>query len=42
VTLKLLCYNIRFEDLAVEAALADVIKHVAPDLVVFQEAIHPE
>jgi endonuclease/exonuclease/phosphatase family metal-dependent hydrolase len=42
VILKLLSYNIRFGGLGREAALAEVIKRVAPDIVVFQEAIHPE
>ncbi len=41
MTLKLLSYNIRFGGLGREDALADVIKTVAPDLVVFQEATHP-
>ena len=39
--LKLLSYNIRFGGLGREDALIKVIKLVAPDLVVFQEAIHP-
>src|SRR6267142_512061 len=39
---KLLSYNIRFGGRGREAALAEVIRSVAPDLVVFQEAIHPE
>jgi endonuclease/exonuclease/phosphatase family metal-dependent hydrolase len=39
---KLLSYNIRFGGLGREDALAEVIKLAAPDLVVFQEAIHPE
>jgi endonuclease/exonuclease/phosphatase family metal-dependent hydrolase len=42
VILKLLSYNIRFGGLGREDALAATIKHVAPDIVVFQEAIHPE
>jgi len=42
VILKLLSYNIRFGGLGREAALAEVIKRVAPDIIVFQEAIHPE
>jgi len=42
VNLKLLSYNIRFGGLGREAALAEVITQVAPDIVVFQEAIHPE
>jgi exodeoxyribonuclease-3 len=41
VTLKLLSYNIRFGGRGREAQLAEVIKAVAPDLVVFQEATHP-
>jgi exodeoxyribonuclease-3 len=41
VILKLLSYNIRFGGLGREDALAKVIKTVAPDLVVFQEATHP-
>jgi exodeoxyribonuclease-3 len=41
VSLKLLSYNIRFGGLGREQALTQVIRHVAPDLVVFQEAIHP-
>ena len=39
--LKLLSYNIGFGGLGREDALAKVIKTVAPDLVVFQEATHP-
>ncbi len=39
--LKLLSYNIRFGGLGRQDALANVIKVVAPDLVVFQEATHP-
>lgn len=39
--LKLLSYNIRFGGLGRENALADAIKAIAPDLVVFQEATHP-
>ena len=38
---RLLSYNIRFGGLGREQPLADVITQVAPDLVVFQEAIHP-
>jgi endonuclease/exonuclease/phosphatase family metal-dependent hydrolase len=41
VILKLLSYNIRFGGLGRHDALANVIKVVAPDLVVFQEATHP-
>ena len=39
--LKLLSYNIRFGGLGRESRLAEVIKAVSPDLVVFQEAITP-
>lgn len=39
--LKLLSYNIRFGGLKRESHLAEVIKAVAPDLVVFQEATAP-
>lgn len=39
--LKLLSYNIRFGGLGRENALAEAIKAIAPDLVVFQEATHP-
>ena len=39
--MKLLSYNIRFGGRGREARLAEVIKAVAPDLVVFQEAIEP-
>jgi exodeoxyribonuclease-3 len=41
VTLKLLSYNIRFGGREREAQLAEVIKAIAPDLVVFQEATDP-
>jgi exodeoxyribonuclease-3 len=41
VTLKLLSYNIRFGGLGRETALANAIKAVSPDLVVFQEASSP-
>ena len=40
--LKLLSYNIRFGGLGREHSLAEIIKSVVPDLVVFQEATHPE
>ena len=40
--LKLLSYNIRFGGRRREQALAQTISSVNPDLVVFQEAIHPE
>jgi endonuclease/exonuclease/phosphatase family metal-dependent hydrolase len=40
--IKLLSYNIRFGGRGRQAELAEVIRSVAPDLVVFQEAIHPE
>lgn len=39
--MKLLSYNIRFGGRGREARLAEVIKTVAPDLVVFQEATDP-
>ena len=39
--LKLLSYNIRFGGRGRETRLADVIRTVAPDLVVFQEATDP-
>jgi len=42
VNLKLLGYNIRFGGLGRESALAETIKNVSPDLVVFQEATHPD
>jgi exodeoxyribonuclease-3 len=41
VILKLLSYNIRFGGRGREAHLAEVIRRVAPDLVVFQEASDP-
>jgi exodeoxyribonuclease-3 len=41
VTLRLLSYNIRFGGRGREARLAEVIRAVAPDLVVFQEASDP-
>jgi len=41
VTLRLLSYNIRFGGRGREARLAEVIRAVAPDLVVFQEATDP-
>jgi endonuclease/exonuclease/phosphatase family metal-dependent hydrolase len=41
VILKLLSYNIRFGGLRREAQLAEAIKSVSPDLVVFQEATSP-
>jgi endonuclease/exonuclease/phosphatase family metal-dependent hydrolase len=41
VILKLLSYNIRFGGRGRESRLAEVIRAVAPDLVVFQEAIDP-
>lgn len=40
--LKLLSYNIRFGGLKREKELAEVIRGVSPDLVVFQEAIDAE
>lgn len=42
MTLKLLSYNIRFGGVGREPALAETIKAVNPDLVVFQEAIYPD
>ncbi len=39
---KLLSYNIRFGGRGREQQLAEVIRSVAPDIVVFQEAIDPE
>jgi len=42
VNLKLLSYNIRFGGLGREHELAQTIKNVSPDLVVFQEATHPD
>jgi exodeoxyribonuclease-3 len=41
VIVKLLSYNIRFGGRGRERELAEVIRAVAPDLVVFQEAIDP-
>ncbi len=41
MTLRLLSYNIRFGGRGREARLTEVIRRVAPDLVVFQEAIDP-
>jgi endonuclease/exonuclease/phosphatase family metal-dependent hydrolase len=42
VIVKLLSYNIRFGGQKRERELAEVIRAVAPDLVVFQEAIDPD
>jgi endonuclease/exonuclease/phosphatase family metal-dependent hydrolase len=42
VSFKLLSYNIRFGGLGREQALTEVIRQVQPELVVFQEAIHPD
>jgi endonuclease/exonuclease/phosphatase family metal-dependent hydrolase len=42
VIVKLLSYNIRFGGLKRERELAEVIRGVSPDLVVFQEAIDAE
>jgi endonuclease/exonuclease/phosphatase family metal-dependent hydrolase len=42
VIVKLLSYNIRFGGRRRERELAEVIRAVSPDLVVFQEAIDPE
>jgi exodeoxyribonuclease-3 len=41
VNLKLLSYNIRFGGTGRESRLAEVIRAVSPDLVVFQEATDP-
>jgi endonuclease/exonuclease/phosphatase family metal-dependent hydrolase len=41
VILKLLSYNIRFGGRKREQQLADVIRSISPDIVVFQEAIDP-
>jgi exodeoxyribonuclease-3 len=41
VNLKLLSYNIRFGGSGREQALAEAIRSINPDLVVFQEATHP-
>lgn len=42
MTVRLLSYNIRFGGLGRERALAETIIAAAPDLVVFQEATHPD
>jgi endonuclease/exonuclease/phosphatase family metal-dependent hydrolase len=42
VILRLLSYNIRFGGLGREQSIAETIVAAAPDLVVFQEATHPE
>ena len=42
MSFRLLSYNIRFGGLGREQALAQTIVAAAPDLVVFQEATHPE
>ena len=42
MTLRLLSYNIRFGGVGREQPLAETIKAAAPDLVVFQEATHPD
>lgn len=42
MSLRLLSYNIRFGGVGREEALAEVIQLAAPDLVVFQEATHPD
>lgn len=42
MSLRLLSYNIRFGGVGRQAALAEVIRAAAPDLVVFQEAIEPD
>jgi exodeoxyribonuclease-3 len=40
--LKLLSYNIRFGGVGRESLIAEVIRDVGPDIVVLQEATHPE
>ncbi|MBI3651333.1 MAG: hypothetical protein HY231_09970 [Acidobacteria bacterium] len=42
MTLKLLSYNIRFGGSGREERIAQVINAIAPDLVIFQEAISPK
>ena len=42
MSLRLLSYNIRFGGVGREESLAKVIKAAEPDLVVFQEATHPD
>ncbi len=42
MSFKLLSYNIRFGGLGREQALTEVIRQADPELVVFQEAIHPD
>ncbi len=42
MSLRLLSYNIRFGGVGREPALAETIKAVEPDLVVFQEATRPD
>ena len=42
MTLRLLSYNIRHGGVGREAAIADVIRDMAPDLVVLQEARRPD
>ncbi len=42
MTLRLLSYNIRFGGLGREQALAETINAAAPDVVIFQEATHPD
>ena len=42
MTIKLLSYNIRFGGTGREAQLARVIRAIDPDIVVFQEATHPQ
>jgi len=42
VSFRLLSYNIRFGGLGREQALTEVIRQAEPELVLFQEAIHPD
>ena len=41
MTLTLLSYNIRYGGVDKQAELAEVIRTVAPDVVLLQEATHP-
>ena len=42
MSLRLLSYNIKFGGMRRERALADVIRSIEPDVVLFQEATHPD
>ena len=42
MSFRLLSYNIRFGGLGREQALTEVIRRAEPELVLFQEAIHPD